>query len=162
MSQNQGDKDKNKRDLLSPYVAAPTLSGHEGETGVSRAHCNPGEVLGTPLHHLFLSLNLLQLLMRLLAKPGGVKAIQRASQSSTPVLQEQLSCCQTDQEGAAGSHFTAFHLELFQYLYLFLHFLSAFLFMEKKNEKRKKKKRRDKREQLLSSIKFEGIKGNSS
>lgn len=115
-----------------------------------------------PLHQIFLSLNLLQLLMHLLAKPRGVKGIQRGSQSSTPVSQERLSCCQTVQEGAAGSHFTSFHLELFQYLYLFLHFLSAFLFMEKKNEKRKKKKRRDKREQLLSSIKFEGIKGNSS
>lgn len=95
-----------------------------------------------PLHHVFLSLNLLQLLMHLLAKPRGVKGIQRGSQSSTPVSQERLSCCQTVQEGAAGSHFTAFHLELFQYLYLFLHFLSAFLFMEKKKLKKKKEEKK--------------------
>lgn len=101
-----------------------------------------------PLHQIFLSLNLLQLLMHLLAKPRGVKGIQRGSQSSTPVSQERLSCCQTVQEGAAGSHFTSFHLELFQYLYLFLHFLSAFLFMEKKMKREKRRK--------------EEIKGNSS
>lgn len=68
---------------------------------------------------------------------------------------ETLSCCQSVQEGAAGSHFTAFHLELFQYLYLFLCLLYVFLLIKKKN-KRGNKRKWDKREQLLSSIKFEG------
>lgn len=67
---------------------------------------------------------------------------------------ETLSCCQSVQEGAAGTHFTAFHLELFQYLYLFFCFLYVFLLIKK--NKRRNKRKWDKREQLLSSIKFEG------
>lgn len=60
---------------------------------------------------------------------------------------ETLSCCQSVQEGAAGSHFTAFHLELFQYLYLFLCLLYVFLLIKKK---------------IRGEIKENGIKGNSS
>lgn len=59
---------------------------------------------------------------------------------------ETLSCCQSVQEGAAGSHFTAFHLELFQYLYLFFCFLYVFLLIKK----------------IRGEIKENGIKGNSS
>jgi len=54
---------------------------------------------------------------------------------------ETWSCCQLVQEGAAGSHFTAFHLELFQYLYLFLRFLYVFLSIKLKKKKREKKEK---------------------
>lgn len=61
---------------------------------------------------------------------------------------ETRSYCQSVQEGAAGRHFAAFHLELFRYLYLFLRFLYVFLPIKKRKKRGKKKEK--------------GIKGNSS
>lgn len=65
---------------------------------------------------------------------GSSSAKREAPQFPTG---EILSCCQSVQEGAAGSHFTAFHLELFQYLYLFSCFLYVFLLIKKKKKEEK-------------------------
>lgn len=112
----------------------------------------PGKVQGTTLCRLVLSPKLLRNLLLLqpclLADLEELKGSSRAERGvphyqqqpilHTRVAGETQSYCQSVQEGAAGSHFTAFHLELFQYLYLFLRFLYVFLPIKKKKERGKK------------------------
>lgn len=143
---------KNRWDPVSPCMAATALSSQGGWDSSWAGLA----LLEKFREHPFLILFCLQIswetccccsrvswpdLMELKGSSSEERGVPRFPTGET------LSCCQSVQEGAAGSHFTAFHLELFQYLYLFLCLLYVFLLIKKK---------------IRGEIKENGIKGNSS
>lgn len=133
---------KNRWDPLSPCMAAKVLPG---QRGWNSPWVGLIILLEKFKEHPFLILLCLQVSWEtccccsyvswpdLMELKGSSSAKREAPQFPTG---EILSCCQSVQEGAAGSHFTAFHLELFHYLYLFSCFLYVFLLIKKKNEEK--------------------------